>query len=416
MSQRLLVLPGGPALSGFRIEKLLARIAAVEPAVTGISARFVHFAALARTLTEGELQTLQRLLTYGPRSSLDSEPGEGERLLIVPRTGTISPWSSKATDIIQVCALTAVERVERGIEYRIAARGPLGPQRLAQVAPVLLDRMTEMALLDEVEAGRLFEHSAPRPSRRISLAGGHAALQEANRAMGLALSADEIEYLLASFRQLGRDPSDVELMMFAQANSEHCRHKIFNASWIIDGREREESLFAMIRYTHARNPQGVLSAYRDNAAVIAGAQGHRYFPDPRTGAYRDSREHIDILMKVETHNHPTAISPFPGAATGSGGEIRDEGATGRGPGPRPDSPGSPSRTCASRGTSDPGSGRPRFPRASPRRSTSCSRGRSAPPPSTTSSAGRRSAATSARSSSPCRAIRPAGSAAITSPS
>src|SRR6185312_10204711 len=274
-----------------------------------ISARFVHFAALARTLTADELQILQRLLTYGPRSPLTSESTEGERLLVVPRTGTISPWSSKATDIIQVCALTAVERVERGIEYRIAARGPLGSQRLARIAPLLLDRMTEMALLDAAEAGRLFEHSPPRPAQRISLAGGRAALEEANRAMGLALSADEIDYLLASFRQLGRDPTDAELMMFAQANSEHCRHKIFNARWIIDGCEQEESLFAMIRYTHTRNPQGVLSAYRDNASVIEGVVGSRYFPDPLSGAYCESREPIDILMKVETHNHPTAISP-----------------------------------------------------------------------------------------------------------
>src|SRR6185437_286109 len=262
------------------------------------------------------------------------QSGEAERLLVVPRAGTISPWSSKATDIAHVCGLAAVERIERGIEYRITARRRLGPERLAQLAPALLDRMTEMALLDAGEAGRLFGHTAPKPSRRISLAGGRAALEEANRAMGLALSADEIDYLLASFRQLGRDPTDAELMMFAQANSEHCRHKIFNARWIIDGREQEESLFAMIRYTHARHPEGVLSAYRDNAAVIEGAEGFRYFPEPRSGAYRESRERIDILMKVETHNHPTAISPFPGAATGSGGEIRDEGATGRGARPK----------------------------------------------------------------------------------
>jgi phosphoribosylformylglycinamidine synthase len=334
MSDRLLVLPGAPALSGFRIEKLLGRIAAAEPAVTGLATRFVHFAALARPLTDGELRILRQLLTYGPRASGASEEEEGERLLVVPRAGTISPWSSKATDIAHVCGLTAVERIERGIEYRLAVRAPLGAQRLLQVAPALLDRMTEMALLDPAEAGRLFDHSAPRPLRRIALAGGRAALEAANRDMGLALSADEIEYLLESFRQLGRDPTDVELMMFAQANSEHCRHKIFNARWVIDGRERQESLFAMIRHTHASHPQGVLSAYRDNAAVIEGTQGLRYFPDPRTGAYRESREPIDILMKVETHNHPTAISPFPGAATGSGGEIRDEGATGRGARPK----------------------------------------------------------------------------------
>ena len=330
----VLILAGTPALSGFRLEKLLARIAALEPAVTGLGSHFVHFAALTRPLADGELRILQQLLTYGPRAAAPTESGEAERLLVVPREGTISPWSSKATDIAHVCGLSAVERIERGIEYRIASRRPLGPQRLLQLAPALLDRMTEMALLDAAEAGRLFGHSAPRPARRIALAGGRASLEEANRAMGLALSADEIDYLLASYRQLGRDPTDAELMMFAQANSEHCRHKIFNARWIIDGREREESLFAMIRHTHARSPQGVLSAYRDNAAVIEGAQGLRYFPEPRTGAYRESRERIDILMKVETHNHPTAISPFPGAATGSGGEIRDEGATGRGARPK----------------------------------------------------------------------------------
>jgi phosphoribosylformylglycinamidine synthase len=331
---RLLALAGTPALSGFRIEKLLARIAALEPAVTGLASRYMHFAALARPLSDGEQRILERLLTYGPRAAAASQGGEGERLLIVPRAGTLSPWSSKATDIAHVCGLAAVERIERGIEYRIAARQPLGPERLSRIAPVLLDRMTEMALLDAAQAERLFGHSAPRPALRIPIAGGREALEAANSTMGLALSADEIDYLLASFRQLGRDPTDAELMMFAQANSEHCRHKIFNARWIIDGREREESLFAMIRHTHACHPQGVLSAYRDNAAVIEGAQGLRYFPDPRTGAYRERREPIDILMKVETHNHPTAISPFPGAATGSGGEIRDEGATGRGARPK----------------------------------------------------------------------------------
>jgi phosphoribosylformylglycinamidine synthase len=334
MSERLLVLPGAPALSGFRIEKLLARISALEPAVTGLAAHFMHFASLVRPLSEGESRILQQLLTYGPRAAASPGSTDAERLLVVPREGTISPWSSKASDIAHVCGLAAVERIERGIEYRIAARRPLGPQRLSQLAPALLDRMTEMALLDAAQASRLFGHASPRPLRRISLAGGRAALEEANRAMGLALSADEIDYLLASFRQLARDPTDTELMMFAQANSEHCRHKIFNARWIIDGRERDESLFAMIRHTHARHPQGVLSAYRDNAAVIEGTTGFRYFPDPRSGAYGESREPIDILMKVETHNHPTAISPFPGAATGSGGEIRDEGATGRGARPK----------------------------------------------------------------------------------
>ena len=331
---RILTLPGTPALSGFRIDKLLARLRLLEPAVAGLGARYVHFVALERGLTARELEQLERLLSYGPRASGAQGGGPDERLWVVPREGTISPWSSKATDIARVCGLDAVQRIERGIEYRLAAAAPLGAGTLSSLAPALLDRMTEMALYEAGEAARLFGHASPKPVKRIALSGGTAALGQANREMGLALSAQEIDYLLASFRQLGRDPTDAELMMFAQANSEHCRHKIFNASWIIDGEAREESLFAMIRHTHAMHPQGVLSAYRDNAAVIEGTRGLRYFPDPRTGAYRESAESIDILMKVETHNHPTAISPFPGAATGSGGEIRDEGATGRGARPK----------------------------------------------------------------------------------
>ena len=329
---RVLRLPGAAALSGFRIEKLLAQVRALQPAVTGLAARFVHFVALERPLEPAERSRLERLLTYGPTIP-PGEPG-GQSLLVVPREGTISPWSSKASDIARVCGLTAVQRIERGIEYRLGAATPLGSEALARVSAALFDRMTEMALCDAAEVGRLFAHAAPRPVRHVALRDGRAALERANQEMGLALSPDEMAYLLESFAQLGRDPTDAELMMFAQANSEHCRHKIFNARWVIDGRERAESLFAMIRYTHERHPEGVLSAYRDNAAVIEGAQGMRYFPDPRTGAYGRSAEPIDILIKVETHNHPTAISPFPGAATGSGGEIRDEGATGRGAKPK----------------------------------------------------------------------------------
>jgi len=332
--QSMLQIPGPPALSAFRIAKLLGRLGALEPAVTALAARFVHFAELAQPLSAPEREVLAQLLTYGPRLTAPAEAGAGECVLVVPRSGTISPWSSKATDIARVCGLAGVRRIERGIEYRVRAARPLGSARLARLAPVLIDRMTEMALLDGAQAARLFEHAAPRPLARVSLTGGRAALEGADRALGLGLSRDEIDYLMASFALLARDPSDVELMMFAQANSEHCRHKIFNARWIIDGQARAESLFAMIRYTHERNPAGVLSAYRDNAAVIAGATGARYFPDPHDGVYRVSTEPIDILMKVETHNHPTAISPFPGAATGAGGEIRDEGATGRGAKPK----------------------------------------------------------------------------------
>jgi phosphoribosylformylglycinamidine synthase len=329
----MLQIPGAPALSAFRIAKLLSRLQALDPRVTALESRFVHFADLERPLAPAEREVLERLLTYGPRIESSAEPG-GESILVVPRAGTISSWSSKATDIARVCGLAAVRRIERGILYSLHSTQPLGAERLAALAAVLFDRMTEMVLFDSAAAERLFDHTRPKPLSRISLATGLVALEAANRELGLALSADEIEYLLTSFRRLGREPSDVELMMFAQANSEHCRHKIFNAEWVIDGRKRDESLFAMIRYTHARNPHGVLSAYRDNAAVIEGSVGTRYFADPQSHIYRGSVEPIDILMKVETHNHPTAISPYPGAATGSGGEIRDEGATGRGARPK----------------------------------------------------------------------------------
>ncbi len=329
----MLKLQGAPALSSFRIAKLLGLLRAQEPGITGLDSRFVHFVDVERPLTERELGILQRLLTYGPRME-ESGDESGEQIVVVPREGTISPWSSKATDIAHVCGLDAVRRIERGIAYRIHVREPLGRRRLTALASALFDRMTEMVLFEPSEAERLFGHAKPRPLARVSLAAGRVALEEANTALGLALSGDEIEYLLESFRRLGRDPSDVELMMFAQANSEHCRHKIFNASWVIDGQVQEKSLFAMIRNTHAHNPRGVLSAYKDNAAVIEGVEGVRYFPAGPRGVYRGVREPIDILMKVETHNHPTAISPFPGAATGSGGEIRDEGATGVGARPK----------------------------------------------------------------------------------
>jgi phosphoribosylformylglycinamidine synthase len=331
----MLVLSGAPALSDFRLAKLLRRLGALEPEVAAVSSRFIHFVEASRELANDEMAVLERLLHYGPRAlESGSEESAGQLVLVVPRAGTLSPWSSKATDIAHACGLEVIRRIERGIGYRVHASRSLGRAELQRLATVLFDRMTETALFETASAAALFEHEVPRPLTSISLAGGRAALERANEALGLALSADEIEYLLASFARLGRDPTDVELMMFAQANSEHCRHKIFNARWIIDGGERAESLFEMIRSTHARSPRGVLSAYRDNAAVIEGTTGLRYFADPRTGLYRGEREPIDILIKVETHNHPTAISPFPGAATGSGGEIRDEGATGRGGKPK----------------------------------------------------------------------------------
>ena len=280
---------------------------------------------------------LDALLTYGPKLSEQAiDPkAKAARIIIVPRPGTISPWSSKATDIAHVCGLEAIERIERGIAYDLHGQAELNSAALREIAPALYDRMTESALFAMEEAEQLFAHDPPRPLRTIPLlARGRTALEEANENLGLALSPDEIDYLVASFERLERNPTDVELMMFAQANSEHCRHKIFNADWVIDGEPQPKSLFGMIKNTYAKSPDGVLSAYRDNAAVIEGSQGLRWFADVRTQRYTFHDEPIDILLKVETHNHPTAISPFPGAATGSGGEIRDEGATGRGAKPK----------------------------------------------------------------------------------
>ncbi len=291
--------------------------------------RFLHLVDCPREPTAAQRAQLEALLTYGPRYAADTPAGEC--LLVVPRPGTISPWSSKATDIARVCGL-GLRRIERGVRFHIEAAAALTQNELTRIAALLHDRMTESVLRADEDVAVLFAQQLPRPFTSVprSLAG----LGRANGELGLALSADEIEYLHASFERLGRDPTDVELMMFAQANSEHCRHKIFNAEFTVDGVTQEKSLFAMIRNTHARSPRGVLSAYQDNAAVIEGWTGQRYFPDPATGIYGAHAEPIDILMKVETHNHPTAISPFPGAATGSGGEIRDEGATGLGAKPK----------------------------------------------------------------------------------
>ena len=256
----MLEVPGAPALSAFRIAKLVDALGAREAGVEALAARFVHFVDVERELTSDEQGVLARLLTYGPRIEAGFAQ-EGESVFVVPRAGTISPWSSKATDIARMCGLGAVLRIERGIEYRVKAGRPLGTGRLTALAAPLFDRMTEMVLFHGSEAQQLFEHASPKPLERVPVAG----LAAANQRLGLALSPDEIDYLAASFRKLGRDPTDVELMMFAQANSEHCRHKIFNADWIVDGRKRDKSLFAMIRNTHARSPRGVLSAYRDNA-------------------------------------------------------------------------------------------------------------------------------------------------------
>ena len=325
---------GALALSQFRLDQLLRALQAHAPTVTQLRSLWVHFVDAARELSTDEQQLLERLLTYGPSGSAGHNAQARHRIWVTPRVGTESPWSSKATDIAHVCGLNVLRRLERGSIYLLDCAAPLPRAALEQLAAALHDRMTETAWIDDAPAG-LFHTGAPRALRTVSLAGeGRVALQRANADWGLALSAGEIDYLLAAFGKLGRDPTDVELMMFAQANSEHCRHKIFNADFVIDGEPMPQSLFDMIRATYARNSAGVLSAYRDNAAVIEGSEATRFFADPDTHRFSGTREPVDILLKVETHNHPTAISPFPGAATGAGGEIRDEGATGIGAKPK----------------------------------------------------------------------------------
>ena len=323
----MLILTGSPALSAFRKEKLLQAL----PGVQALSARYVHFVALSGTLDAPQSQQLETLLDYGPR--LQEEAVDGECFVVVPRPGTISPWSSKATDICHSAGLDKVTRVERGIEYHLQL-GKGAPADRKALAAVLHDRMVEAVLGDLQEAQILFTRHQPRSLTTVDvLGGGRAALLQANSELGLALADDEVDYLVERFTALGRNPADAELMMFAQANSEHCRHKIFNAEWLIDGKPQDHSLFAMIRNTHKQAPEGVLSAYKDNAAVVAGPVADRFFPDEQ-GQYGYSSEPVHMLMKVETHNHPTAIAPHPGAATGAGGEIRDEGATGRGAKPK----------------------------------------------------------------------------------
>jgi phosphoribosylformylglycinamidine synthase len=330
----MLVLRGNPALSDFRLRKLEGRLAEALGQTVRLRADFVHFAELDGPLSNEDAARLDQLL--GIQQGPESAPDSGRLILVVPRPGTISPWSTKATDIAHNCGLGRVRRLERGTAYRLDAEdAEIDATALQAAAPLLHDRMTQAVLYDLADAARLFVHQDPKPLTRVGVIhGGRDALVRANGELGLALSDDEIDYLTESFTALGRDPTDVELMMFAQANSEHCRHKIFNATWSIDGAHQPQSLFRMIRHTTEAAPTGVLSAYKDNAAVIQGWDGRRFVPDPRSGVYGEHEEPVHILMKVETHNHPTAIAPDPGAATGSGGEIRDEGATGQGAKPK----------------------------------------------------------------------------------
>ena len=331
---------GGNALSAFRAQALLPRLQAVQPRISAVHARHVHWVWSDHPLAGGEQDKLEALLRYGDPYG---GPAEGALLVVAPRLGTVSPWASKATDIAHNCGL-AVRRVERVTEFRLTLKsGLLGAAKALSAdewqacAALLHDRMTESVLLARADTAHLFDEQPGKPMEHVDVLGqGKAALEAANKDFGLALSDDEIDYLVAAFTGLKRNPTDVELMMFAQANSEHCRHKIFNAQFTIDGVAQEKSMFGMIRHTHQLAPQYTVIAYSDNASVMQGHEIERWMPQGYTNApaYGARRETAHVLMKVETHNHPTAISPFPGAATGAGGEIRDEGATGRGSKPK----------------------------------------------------------------------------------
>ncbi|MDZ4146033.1 MAG: phosphoribosylformylglycinamidine synthase [Burkholderiales bacterium] len=336
--------PGINALSAFRVQQLLPRLQAIHDKITGLTARYVHLVATEHPLQAAERERLDALLTYG-------EPGSGSAngtlIVVTPRMGTVSPWASKATDIAHNCGL-AVRRIERIAEYRVQLKNgllatpSLSDAQRAAVADLLHDRMTESVLFDRAGADGLFNELPAAPMAWVDvLSGGRQALEAANRQFGLALADDEIDYLVDAFTGLQRNPSDVELMMFAQANSEHCRHKIFNASFTLDGVPQRQSMFGMIRHTHQTHPQHTVVAYSDNSSVMEGSTVERFIAksalSPReivSVSYQKETALHHVLMKVETHNHPTAISPFPGASTGAGGEIRDEGATGRGSKPK----------------------------------------------------------------------------------
>ena len=324
-------LRGASALSLFRIQKLAQKAAALGLPQAEIASEYWYFVSSSAPLDAAQTEKLQALLSA---VRVDTPAAEQSLFLITPRIGTISPWSSKATDIAHNCGLDGVERIERGMAVYVS--GSLHDNERAQWASLLHDRMTESVLPDFQSAEKLFAAHEDQSFDTVDvLGGGRAALEAADKNMGLALSSDEMDYLVENYRALNRNPSDVELMMFAQANSEHCRHKIFNADFILNGEKQPKSLFRMIRDTHEASPQGTVVAYKDNSSVIEGAQIERFYPNADQGqAYGFHKENTHIIMKVETHNHPTAIAPFAGAATGAGGEIRDEGATGRGSRPK----------------------------------------------------------------------------------
>ena len=328
-----MIVKEGPAShSPFKLESLLRRLLSIDQNITGLGARFIHFIDSKNDLGEEQDRILDSILEYGPNWPFGAD--EGFKIFTLPRFGTTSPWSSKATDIAKVCGLSSIERIERGVVFSLALTNK-DKRPKKEAIDLLYDRMTEVAITDLKQAKEIFSSLEPQPFSEVDiLSDGKSALETANLQLGLALNDDEIEYLLEQFTKLNRNPTDAELMMFAQANSEHCRHKVFNADWMIDGIEKERSLFQMIKHTHEASSRNVLSAYKDNAAVIAGHKADWFLPNLDDQKYRRFNDEIHTMMKVETHNHPTAISPYPGAATGSGGEIRDEAATGRGAMPK----------------------------------------------------------------------------------
>ena len=348
MTLHISTFEGGNALSSFRAQQLLPPLRAIDDKVSGVHARYVHLVATAAPVADAARTQLTALLTYGdPYTGPARSDAHGLTVLVSPRLGTVSPWASKATDIARNCGLD-VRRLERLVEYRLVFKTgllsraiPSATQQL-QMAGLLHDRMTESVLQGRAQAQALFEPLQQVPMAQVDvLGGGRDALVAANAAFGLALAPDEMDYLVQSFIALDRNPTDVELMMFAQANSEHCRHKIFNAQFTVDGVAQQDSMFGMIRHTHQQNPQHMLVAYSDNASVMEGSSVQRFTAQSASSpggigacSYEKHSAVNHILMKVETHNHPTAISPFPGASTGAGGEIRDEGATGRGSRPK----------------------------------------------------------------------------------
>ena len=331
------ILAGSSALSAFRISKILSVCHEKSIPIISLEAQFIHFIDSTNELTVEQQLTLDKLLQYGPKSVyINGDCNTNRQLfLVTPRAGTISPWSSKSTDIAHNCGLTQIHRIERGIAYYVVTSLPMTQPEQDKFAELIHDRMMETVLTSFDQAEQLFKVDEPAPVTVVDLLGqGRQALEQANLKLGLALASDEIDYLFENFQKLNRNPTDIELYMFAQANSEHCRHKIFNADWIIDGVKQPKSLFKMIKNTFENTPDYVSSAYKDNAAVMDGSKVGRFFADYGNRTYSYHQEYADILMKVETHNHPTAISPWPGAATGSGGEIRDEGATGKGAKPK----------------------------------------------------------------------------------